>query len=93
MEASFRSRAGGASHRKAADLGVHVELELLALEFVSDIDIDRSALSRHGIGADLEDTVHLVHPDHRAAVGDATPRGGVIGADASDGRRVFDGIL
>jgi hypothetical protein len=84
---------GRASHREAPDFGVHVELQILLLQFLRHIDVDRPGLRRHCIAGDFEDGIHLRHLDERAAIGGAAGRSGVVGADRADRRGILGGIL
>ena len=65
--AVLRRRAGDGAQRDVADLGVDVELLVVARELLGDVDIERAGLGRDEVVADLDDARHARHVEHGAA--------------------------
>ena len=89
----FRSRAGRAAHRQAANFGVHVKLQLLFLELLGHIDVNGSGLGGDCIRRNTEDLIHARHFEYRAAVGRPAACRGMVGTHSSNRAWVLSGVL
>ena len=65
--AVLRRRAGDGAERDVADLGVDVELLVVARQLLSDVDVQCAGLGSDEVVADLDDARHARHVEHGAA--------------------------